>query len=226
VAVVIVNFKTYRTATGQQAVDLAVACEDASKKSGIPVIVVVQNIDLFRVSEAVSIPVFSEHMDPVEYGAHTGKVLPEAIVANGGVGVVINHSEDPTSFDNIKKDIERAKGVGLQTIICAPNAEECKRVATLDPDYVAMEPPELIGGDISVSKANPKLIQDTLWLVHEVNPSLPVLCGAGIKDHEDVRIAKEFGCEGILVASGVTKADDPRAAVMDLMKGFKEKPKR
>ena len=219
--VVIVNFKTYRTATGQQAVDLAKACEMASKDTGIDIIVVVQNIDLFRVSEAVSIPVFSEHMDPVEYGAHTGKVLPEAIIANGGVGVVINHSEDPTSFENIKKDIERAKNVGLQTIICAPNAEECKKVTTLNPDYVAMEPPELIGGDVSVSKAQPKLISDTVWLVHEVNNTMPVLCGAGVKNHEDVRIAKELGCEGILVASGVTKAEDPEAAVKDLMRGFK-----
>lgn len=218
---IIVNFKTYRTATGQQAVELAQACEKVSKETGIPIIAVVQNIDLFHVSSEVSIPVYSEHMDPVKYGAHTGKVLPESILCNGGEGVVINHSEDPTDFNTIKEDVARAKEIGLKTIICAPTAEDCKKYAPLSPDFIAVEPPELIGGDVSVSKAQPKLISDTVWLVHEQKSDLPVLCGAGIKDHEDVRIAQELGCEGILIASGITKAEDPEAALKDLIKGFK-----
>ena len=48
---IIVNFKTYRSATGEQAVELAQICEKVSKESGIPIIVVVQNIDLFHVSQ-------------------------------------------------------------------------------------------------------------------------------------------------------------------------------
>jgi triosephosphate isomerase len=220
--VVIVNFKTYQEATGQRAVELAKICEKVSKATKTEIIVVVQNIDIFHVSSEVSIPVYGEHVDPIRYGAHTGKVLPESLLENGAEGVIINHSEDRVPLDVIKQDIERSKAVRLRTLVCAENAEECKKIAYLKPDMIAVEPPELIGGDISVSKANPKLIQDTLWLVHEVDGKLPVLCGAGVKDHEDVRIAHGFGCEGILVASGVTKAADPEKALRDLIKGFKK----
>ncbi|MFC1742189.1 triose-phosphate isomerase, partial [Nanoarchaeota archaeon] len=115
----------------------------------------------------------------------------------------------------------RAKGIGLQTIVCAPSAKSSEAIAAFAPDFVAVEPPELIGGDISVSKAHPELITDTVNLVHKVDERVPVLCGAGIKDHEDVRIAMKLGCEGILVASGITKAKDPEAALLDLIKGMK-----
>ncbi len=218
--IIVVNFKTYAEATGQKAVRLAKICEKVSKKSRIDVVVAVQNVDIFRVSSNVSIPVFCEHIDPVQYGAHTGKNLPEALIENGATGVLINHSEDRAKVTEIKKDVDRARSVGLEMIICAPTAKMSQSVAKLNPDYIAVEPPELIGGDISVSKAKPGLISDTVKLVRKVNKSVPVLCGAGIKDSEDVRIALKLGCEGILLASGVTKAKDPEKVLLDLAKGF------
>ncbi len=218
--IVVVNFKTYAQATGQRAVDLAKICEKVSKDTGVTVIVAVQNLDLFHVSKEVSIPVYAEHIDPVKYGANTGKDLPEAVVENGATGVLINHSEDPEELKDIEIGIRRAKDVGLQTIVCAPTAATSEAIAALGADFVAVEPPELIGGDISVSKAQPGLITDTVELVHKIDDKLPVLCGAGVKDHKDVRIAMKLGCEGILVASGVTKADDPEAALRDLIKGM------
>ncbi len=217
---IIVNFKTYKQATGQRAVDLAKICEEVSKKTNIKIIVAVQNVDLYHVSRDVSIPVFAEHMDPVDYGAYTGKDLPEALVENGAVGILINHSEDHLELSNIEADIKRAKGVGLMSVVCAASAKASEAVASFDPDYVAVEPPELIGGDVSVSKAKPELISDTVKLVKKVG-NIPVLCGAGIKDRTDVKIALELGCEGILIASGVTKAKDPKAALLDLAEGFR-----
>lgn len=220
-AVVVVNFKTYEQATGERAVKLAKECEKVAKKTKVEVIIAVQNVDLFHVSKEVSIPVFAEHIDPVKYGANTGKDLPEALVDNGAAGVLINHSEDKDELADIESSIARAKGVGLQTIVCAPSAASSEAIAAFGPDFVAVEPPELIGGDISVSKAKPGLISDTVKKVHKVDKKIPVLCGAGIKDHEDVRIAMKLGCEGILVASGVTKAKDPAKALLDLIKGIK-----
>ncbi len=220
----VVNFKTYKQATGQQAVKLAKICEKVAKKTKVHVIIAVQNVDLFRVSSEVSIPVYAEHIDPVSYGANTGKDLPEALVENGAAGVLINHSEDRAELAQIEDDIKRAKGVGLMTIVCAPTSESSESIAVFAPDFIAVEPPELIGGDVSVSKAKPELIAKTVKLVHKVNKEVPVLCGAGIKDHDDVKIAIKLGCEGILVASGVTKAEDPEKALLDLIKGM-AKPK-
>jgi triosephosphate isomerase len=220
--IVVVNFKTYEQATGERAVKLAKICEKVSKDTGVDVFVAVQNVDIFHVSSEVSIPVYAEHIDPVKYGAHTGKDLPEALVENGATGVLINHSEDKDELADIEASINRAKNIGLQTIVCAPTAKSSEALAALGPDFVAVEPPELIGGDVSVSKAQPELISDTVELVHKVNEKVPVLCGAGIKDHEDVRIAIKLGCEGILVASGITKADDPEKALLDLIKGMQQ----
>lgn len=218
--IVIVNFKTYEQATGQRAVDLAKICEKVAKDTNVDVIIAVQNVDLFHVSSEVSIPVYAEHIDPVKYGAHTGKDLPEGLIENGATGVLINHSEDKDELSDIETSIIRAKDIGLQTVVCAPSAKSSEAIAAFSPDFVAVEPPELIGGDVSVSKAQPELISDTVALVHKVNERVPVLCGAGIKNHEDVKIAMKLGCEGILVASGITKAEDPEKALLDLIKGM------
>jgi len=218
--IIVINFKTYEQATGQRAVDLAKICEKVAKDTKHDIIIAVQNVDLFHVSSQVSIPVYAEHIDPVKYGSNTGKDLPEAVVENGATGVLINHSEDKEELIDIENNIKRAKSVGLKTIVCAPTASQSEAIATLEPDYVAVEPPELIGGDISVSKAEPELITDTVNKVRSVSKTLPVLCGAGVKDHEDVRIAMKLGCEGILIASGITKADDPEKAIRDLLKGL------
>lgn len=218
---IIVNFKTYKKATGQEAVKLAKICEEVSKKTGVQIVVAVQDTDIFHVSSSVSIPVFAEHIDPIMYGANTGKILPECLVDNGATGVLINHSEDKEEFLDIEKSIKRAKEVGLKTVICAPSAIASEAVSTFNPDFVAMEPPELIGGDISVSVAKPELITDTVNKVRAVNKHVPILCGAGIKNQNDVKIALKLGCEGILVASGITKAKDPHASLLDLAEGFK-----
>ena len=46
--------------------------------------------------------------------------------------------------------------------------------------------------------------------IEKVNPKVKVLCGAGITSGEDVKKALELGTKGILVASGVVKAKNPR----------------
>jgi triosephosphate isomerase len=77
------------------------------------------------------------------------------------------------------------------------------------PDITSVEPPELIGTGISVSKAKPEIVTDTVKLVHKVDPKMIILCGAGISTAEDVFIALKLGTRGVLVASGIVKAKDP-----------------
>ena len=83
------------------------------------------------------------------------------------------------------------------------------------PDYVAIEPPELIGSGIPVSKADPGIVRNSVAAV--TDPNVKVLCGAGISKGEDVKAALELGTVGVLLASGVVKAKDPKAALRDLV---------
>ena len=91
-------------------------------------------------------------------------------------------------------------------------------MAAFAPDFIAVEPPELIGGDVSVTKANPFIIEDTVNSVKDVNKKISVLCGAGVKTGEDVAKALELGADGVLLASGVVKSKDPKATLLDLIK--------
>jgi triosephosphate isomerase len=53
--------------------------------------------------------------------------------------------------------------------------------------------------------------------VTRVNPAVKVLCGAGISKGEDLLAALELGSVGVLLASGIVKAKDPRVALEDLV---------
>ncbi|RLF32039.1 MAG: triose-phosphate isomerase [Candidatus Aenigmatarchaeota archaeon] len=219
--IIIVNMKTYLQSIGEKAIKLAKSAAKVSEKTGAEIILAPQLTDLKEVAKIV--PAYSQHIDPIEPGAHTGHVLGESLKDAGATGVIINHSEDVVPFDDIKKNIEKARSLGLTTVVCAPSAIEAEEIAKFSPDFIAVEPPELIGGDISVSTAKPELIEETVKGVHKVNPNIKVLCGAGVKTGKDVKKAMELGAEGILVASGVVKAEDPEAALMDLSGACVEK---
>jgi len=215
---IVVNFKAYRESTGKNALMLAMMCERAAKEKGVHIAVAVQEQDIYRVSSQVEIDVYAQHIDPISFGAHTGQDLPEGMKESGAVGTLINHSEHRLDFETIKRTVERAKEVGLKTIVCAPEPELAARVAALNPDYIAIEPPELIGGDISVSAARPEAISDTVKMVKNVR-DVPILCGAGIKDRNDVSIAMKLGACGVLVASHVVKAKEPERVLKELLEG-------
>ncbi|MBS3128404.1 triosephosphate isomerase [Candidatus Woesearchaeota archaeon] len=213
---ILVNFKTTKEGTGENAVKLAKICEKIQKETKIEIVPVVQAADCYRVSKAVHTKIFVQHIDPVEYGANTGNILPEAVKQNGAVGTLINHAEKQIDLNVIKKTIERAKELNLITVVCIAKPSLAKKVAQMSPDYLAIEPPELIGGNISVATAKPELIVQCV----ENADGTPVLCGAGIKTIEDVKKALEYGARGILIASGITKADNPEAKLRELAKGF------
>jgi triosephosphate isomerase len=90
----------------------------------------------------------------------------------------------------------------------------------MDPNFVAIEPPELIGGEVSVTTANPKIVSDAVEAIRMISGSVGVLCGAGVKNGRDVAKAMELGTDGVLLASGVVKAKDRRAVLIDLISGL------
>lgn len=213
--VLIVNLKTYEQGSGEDALDLALQCEKISKQEDASIAVAVQDADVHRISEKVDIPVLAQHIDPHGYGSNTGKDIAETLAFNGADGVLINHSEDQVSLDAIEGGVKRAKAQGLETVVCIDVPEMAERVSKFGPDYVAFEPPELIGGDISVSEAKPELVEDAVE-----RSGVTVLTGAGVNDAADVEAALELGTRGVLVASAVVKADDPAEAIRELLRGM------
>ena len=209
VPIVIVNFKTYLEATGKKAVELAKKAEKASKETGVHVAVAPQFADIARVAEAVDIPVYAQHIDAVCPGAFTGHVLAEAVREAGASGTLINHSERQLKLADIDAIIKHALEKGLTSCVCTSNPAISAAVAYLHPDIISIEPPELIGTGVAVSKAQPEAVTNTIKLVRKVNDEAVILCGAGISHGEDVAVALKLGAQGVLVASAIVKAKDP-----------------
>ena len=215
---ILVNFKTYIEATGKRASELAKIAEKVSKETDVCIAVAPQFTDIPTISKEVEIPVFAQHIDPVTPGSHTGHILAEAVKDAGAIGTLINHSERQLVLSDIATIIKRAKEAGLTTCVCANNPEVSAAVAALNPDMLAVEPPELIGTGIPVSKAKPEVITGTIKLVRKINPNVTILCGAGITSGEDVAAALRLGTKGVLLASGVVKAKDPHKVLVEMAK--------
>lgn len=221
--IVIVNFKTYPESTGENAVKLAQVISEISEQSGVAAAVVPQAVDISSIAGKVEIPVLAQHVDPIKPGRNTGWISPESAKAAGAVGTLVNHSEHKLPLDQVAGVVARAKEVGLSTVACAADMEESKRIAEIAPEMIAVEPPELIGTGIPVSKAKPEAVRDSVRAVKDVNSGIKVLCGAGITSGEDVAKAIELGAEGVLIASGVVRAKDQRAAIKDIVEGMVKK---
>jgi len=212
---IVVNFKTYTE--GLNAVKMAKYCEEVSIDSGVNIIAVPQIPDLYRVAGSVKIPVFSQHIDGAGAGSFTGHITAECVKSAGAVGTLINHSERRLLLADIDSAVASAKKSGLTSVVCTNNIAVTKAAATFGPEYVAIEPPELIGSGIPVSKADPDIVSGSVRAVKKIAPDVEVLCGAGISKGEDVAAALELGTVGVLLASGVVKAKDPKAALLDLV---------
>ncbi len=212
---VVVNFKTYQTAHGNSAEDLARVM--ASLDTDARIVAAVSAFDLSRVVEvAPELEVWCQHLDPVGFGSNTGWLHPSTAIERGASGTLINHAEHKVSLEHVAMLLEQVPE-GFEICACAADIDEARALAALEPDFVAVEPPELIGGGVSVTSADPEIVRGTSSAVKEVNSVVGVLCGAGVKTGGDVSAAIELGTSGVLLASGVTKSNDPRESLEDLV---------
>ncbi len=212
---ILTNFKNVPTALGAGALALAKIHAEVREETGKNFAVAVAALDLRKVAASEEIPVLAQHVDDAQYGASTGKIIPEEVKKAGGWGTLLNHSDYRFSdFTLLGKTISRAKEAGLVTIVCAQDASEGEAIMNaFSPDFIAVEPPELIGGDISVSTAQPELISESVRRIGAGK----VFVGAGVKNGADVKVALDLGAVGVLIASGVTKVADPKVALHDLV---------
>lgn len=215
-----INFKTYQEGTGENALNLAKILEEVASSSQIKIIPVVQASDVREIAQSVKLEVWTQHVDGDEYGAHTGAIIPEAVFEDGAMGTFLNHSEHKfESFERLQKAHERAKQVGLKTLIFAGNIPELLSVVELRPDFVSYEPPELVGSKTtSVTKEKPGVIAEAVKIARDKN--LPLIVGAGIKSEEDIRVSLRLGASGFAIASDIVKAEDPKKELLELIRGY------
>ncbi|MDD3752957.1 MAG: triose-phosphate isomerase [Methanobacterium sp.] len=214
---VILNFKTYLESTGDKALQLAKALEQVAEETGVNMAAAPQGADLRILSQEVNIPILAQHIDPVDAGGHTGSMLLECAKEAGASGTLINHSEQRMQLADIEIVVNKINTANMTSVVCTNNILTSAAAAAMKPNFVAIEPPELIGSGIPVSQAEPKIVEGSVAAIKEVNSNVRVLCGAGISTGEDMKAALELGSEGVLLASGIILAPDPKKALLDLV---------
>ncbi len=215
--ILLINLKTYKEGTSENALKLARVASRFSKR-GTDVILAVQPVDISKVSKIIK--TFSQHIDPIEFGAHTGHILLESVMKVGAKGTLINHSERRLPILDVRKCIARAREAKLTTVCCASSPEMVRKIALLKPDFIAIEPPELIGTKTSVSQTKPEIVKKSVDIVRSISKKTRILCGAGIHSRKDVSKARELGASGVLVASAVVKSRKPEKIIKELIEGF------
>ena len=214
---VIINFKAYREGSGERALALARAVKEVSERVDFYMAIAPNFLDIGDIIRSVDIDVFAQHVDAVSYGSKPGRITPEMLKERGVKGSLINHSERRLKLADIDFLVSKFRELGLASLVCTNNVATTKAAAALNPNYVAIEPPELIGSGIPVSKAEPEVVENSVRAAKDINPDVKVLCGAGIATYEDVVAAIDLGADGVLLASGVVKASDQKKALEELV---------
>lgn len=215
----IINFKNYEEVSADKAIKLAESARQVAEKLKIEIVVAPPQPVLALIAKNIQIPVICQHVDNEKMGPSTGFVVPEIAKSYGAVGSLINHSEHRMKMSSIASLVERMKKLGMASIVCAQEPHEVVEISTLQPDFIAIEPPELIGSGRAVSKENPVIITKSIQGAAGSRSS--VICGAGITDKGDVAKAMELGSQGILVASGIVKANSWEKKITELASGMK-----
>ena len=214
----LINFKVYDEAINNY-LGIAKVAKKVADELNVSIAIAPSHLVLKEVSKIL--PTFSQSIDPYEPGAHTGSVVAEEIKRCGAVGTLMNHSEKRLSPNDVKTCVERCRQNELISVVCVANINEAREYARFQPDFIAIEPSELIGGKVSVSTANPKIVTDSINAVKSVSKNVEVLCGAGIKTREDIEKALELGVVGVLVSSGIVKDRNVENAIRDAANGLK-----
>jgi triosephosphate isomerase (TIM) len=214
----IINFKNYEEVSADRAIKLAEAAREIAEELKIEIVVAPPAPVLALIANKIQIPVICQHVDNEKMGPSTGFIVPEIAKSYGASGSLINHSEHRIERTSIASLVERMRKLGMASIVCAQEPHEVAEISTLHPDFIAIEPPELIGSGRAVSRENPAIITKS---IEATGSRSKVICGAGITDKDDVTKAMELGSQGILVASGIVKATSWEKKITELAYGMK-----
>lgn len=212
---VIINLKHYRTASGPSCERFLSNFIGMDLPAGVKVVFALNPVDLRLAGNFPELTFYSQHVDPVEYGAHTGQISLESLIDLGISGSLLNHSERRVDPESIRKVMDLARQMDFPVTVCAENIEEAGRYSGLKPDFIAYEPPELIGGDVSVTSAKPGIVEEVVKRCS--GNGTKVLVGAGVKGSDDLTKSIELGARGVLIASGIVLSNDPLSSLNSLV---------
>lgn len=218
--IIVVNYKAYYPHSfGEHARRLAASAVKVHEETGVEIVLAppfTEITNIKKIVENTGVKVYAQHADPVEPGAVTGYIPLEGLKTAGVDGVILNHSEHKLKISDINSLISKARRLQLETLVCADEPATAAALSVLSPDMIAIEPPELIGTGIPVSKAKPEVVTSSVEAIKRVNPNVAVLTGAGISTGEDVYLAIKLGTIGVLVASAIVKASDPYVVIKSM----------
>jgi len=215
----VINCKNYEEIAGNEIIKFVKIAEKISKKFKVKIAIAPPQHLIGLVSNS-SITILAQHIDDSKIGSTTGFMIPELLKKSKVNGSLINHSEHRISSSEIKKLVLKLKELKMISILCVKDVAEAKKYAKLEPDYIAIEPPELIGSGRSVSTEKPELITKAAVAVKIAKNKTKLLCGAGIVSGKDVSKAIELGSKGILVASGIIKSKDWNKVISEFAKAL------
>jgi len=215
----IINCKNYEEISGDKIKKFVKIAEQVSKKYKVKIAISPPQHLIGLVSNS-SIPILAQHVDNSRIGSTTGFIIPELLKKSKVKGSLINHSEHRISSNEIEKLVLKLKELKMISIVCVKDIPEVKKYLKINPDFIAIEPPELIGSGKAVSTEKPDLIQKAASIVNNSKNKTKLLCGAGIVSGEDVAKSVELGSKGILVASGIIKAKNWNKIISEFAKAL------
>ncbi len=207
--------------SGKRCLALALEAERVAKELNMldSIAVAPPNPALALIAEHVSIPVIAQHVDDKGEGSTTGYNVAKMLRSFNIRGSIVNHSEHrllPKEIEGIVKALHESD---MLAIVCVKEPDEIDAIAGLsvEPDYIAIEPPELIGTGNAVSKSKPEVITRSVERANSLGlKRSKVICGAGIVDGRDAMAAIRLGSRGVLVASGIVKAENWYEKIKDI----------
>tara|TARA_B110000438_G_scaffold253185_1_gene258663 strand:- start:70 stop:726 length:657 start_codon:yes stop_codon:yes gene_type:complete len=215
----VINCKNYEEVSGDKIIKFIKIAEKVSKKYKIKIAISPPQHLIGLVGNSL-IPILAQHVDNSKVGSTTGFVIPELLKKSKVKGSLINHSEHRISSKEIEKLVLKLKELKMISIVCVKDIAEVKKYLKLNPDFIAIEPPELIGSGKAVSTEKPELIAKAADIVNNSENKTKLLCGAGIVSGDDVKKAIELGSKGILVASGIIKSKDWNKIISEFAKAL------
>ena len=215
----IINCKNYEEISGDKIKKFIKIAEQVSKKYKVKIAISPPQHLIGLVANS-SIPILAQHIDDSKIGSTTGYIIPELLKKSKVKGSLINHSEHRISSKEIEKLVLKLKELKMISIVCVKDVAEVKKYLKINPDFIAIEPPELIGSGKAISTEKPDLIQKAASIVNDSKNKTKLLCGAGIVSGEDVAKSLELGSKGILVASGIIKAKNWNKIISEFAKAL------
>jgi triosephosphate isomerase (TIM) len=215
----VINLKNYLEIAGANTIKIVKDAEKVSQILNIEIIISPPQPYLALTIKQTNLKVISQHIDIKKPGSTTGYYIAEIIEKIGAHGSLLNHSEHELKIDEIKQSIVKLKELKMVSFVCVKTIEELKEILPIEPDYIAIEPPELIGTKKSISTEKPALIKECQDIIKDYQKS-QLICGAGINKKEDIKIALENGASGILVSSSITKSNNWYSKIFELASAF------